>query len=268
MPKLDDLEFEFKEIADERVVDYLGKIGQAIAKVYNSIPKPVELPKLFNIQGKVELTKSPPIQIRNFDELGKYFDRMNQRIEALALAIHNMPPAQVNIPKIEIPKIELPKLKSENNVRLEALIEAFNKKIDTISAPSSPASMRKTEELLAALVERPQMTPQPVTNIWLNPSQGFLKTTDNTVGTTLTTLPQYGQLFNRRSVLIYNNSANTIYIGGSDLTTGNGLPVPSSAYAPPVDAGYNLPIYAVASQNGNDVRVIEISKDKSGSIQE
>ena len=114
----------------------------------------------------------------------------------------------------------------------------------------------------------PFPVPNPVTNININGLQGFLETTSVTVGTSIVKLPDYGQLFNRRAVIIYNNSANTIYIGGSEVTVDNGLPIPASSYSPPIDAGYQLIIYGVASQAGNNVRVMEISKDKSETVQQ
>lgn len=256
------LKLVVKREEDVKLQSIIEKIGQAIAMWYK---RPLVLPKLFNVQGKIEVTKTPPVQVKNLEELGKYFDRMTKIIEALAMAIHNMPPAQVNIPKMEFPKMEPQK------IDLTDLLEEFkNLKSSLGKSESSDLMpiMRKMEQNIATFVNSPRLTPQPVNNIWLNPANGFVKTTDNTVGTSVTQLPSYGQLFNRRSIMIYNNSANTIYIGGSDVTVGNGLPIPASSYGPSIDAGYDLPIYGVASQSGNDVRVIEISKDKSSNVQE
>lgn len=114
----------------------------------------------------------------------------------------------------------------------------------------------------------PTKTPQPVTNININALQGFVHTTSATIGTSITQLPEYGQLFNRRALIIYNNSLNMIYVGGSDVTTANGMPIPANSYSSPIDAGYNLIVYGIASQNGNNVRVMEISKDKSDTVQQ
>ena len=114
----------------------------------------------------------------------------------------------------------------------------------------------------------PQRVAVPQNNVWINPLQGYIETTSVTVGTTITQLPDYGQLFNRRAVMVYNNSANTIFVGGSEVTTSNGLPVPASSYSPIFDAGYNCVVYGVASQAGNNARVLEISKDKSEVVQQ
>ena len=114
----------------------------------------------------------------------------------------------------------------------------------------------------------PTMVSTPVTNININALQGFIETTFATVGTSVVRLPDYGQLFNRRALLIYNNSANTIYIGGSEVTVSNGLPIPAYSYSPPIDAGYNLHVYGVAAQGGNNVRVLEVSKDQTANVQQ
>lgn len=110
----------------------------------------------------------------------------------------------------------------------------------------------------------PQRVPQPVTSININPLRGFIKTTAATVTTTLTTLPSYGVLDNRRAILIYNNSSNTIYVGGSDVTATNGMPVPASSYSPILDAGIKMIIYGIASTGSNNVRVMEASNDAIG----
>ncbi|PWU06089.1 MAG: hypothetical protein C5B43_02300 [Verrucomicrobia bacterium] len=259
---LDDLDLKFQEIADSRVLSFQDKIGSAISMIYKQVAKPLVLPKIFQIKGEVEVTKQAPVEVRNLSELKKYFESLETTFNKMMLAIQAMPQPQVKLPKFEIPT----QIKADNP-ELVALLEKLNEKIDSLQ-PAKAISMSRTNDLLESLVNRPQMVPQPVTNIWLNPSEGFMKTSDNTVGTTVVTLPNYGQLFNRRTVLVYNNSANTIYIGGSDVTTSNGFPVSGNNYGPPIDAGYNLPVYAIASQGGNDVRVIEISKDKSGTVQE
>jgi len=161
---------------------------------------------------------------------------------------------------------ELQRISLNQNVKTKdntpALIEEIRilaDKLDSLKAPEIKFPKTVTVDNFPV-----QMTPQPVTHISINALQGFIKTTSTTVGTTLTTLPGYGQLLNRRSVVIYNNSANTVFIGGSDVTTSNGLPVPSGTASPVFDAGYNVILYGIASTLGNDIRVTEISDEASG----
>lgn len=62
----------------------------------------------------------------------------------------------------------------------------------------------------------------------------------------------------RRSVIVYNKSSVTVYLGGSDVTTASGLPLPASTSFSADLASADL--YAIAeSGTGNDIRVWEVS---------
>lgn len=107
--------------------------------------------------------------------------------------------------------------------------------------------------------------PQPVTHMSINSLKGIVHTTAATVTTALTPLPIYGVLENRRAVIIYNNSSTiTIYVGGSDVTSNNGLPVPPNSYSPIFDAGIHMVIYGVTASGTANVRIGEISDEASG----
>lgn len=110
-----------------------------------------------------------------------------------------------------------------------------------------------------------QKIPQPVTHMSINALRGFVHTTATTVTNTLKPLPGYGVLDDRRAVLIYNNdSSATLYIGGSDLTTSNGMPVPPQSYSPILDAGVETIVYGITTGASINVRVLEISDENSG----
>lgn len=102
-----------------------------------------------------------------------------------------------------------------------------------------------------------------VTDVNINGLRGLLKTTAVTVGTSATLLPPI-TLPHRRSLTIYNESSNDIYIGGADVTTSNGLPIPAKSYSPPLDAGEIMKVYAVAA-SPSAVRVFEASSEREGS---
>lgn len=259
MATFDEFKLEFQEIADPKVLDMLGKIGEALALIYKKEPVFPPQPKASQLEGKIEVTKQPPVTVTNLGELEKYFRSLEQKLVALAQAASTAPAQKIELPKIEFPKME----KAVTDPKLMRVLESLSEKIDEMNAKD--IKMPRTISVDNFPI---QMTPQPVTNIWLNPAQGFTKTTDNTVGVTASPLPGYGRLFNRRSMLIYNNSGNTIYIGGSDVTVANGLPIPPSSYGPSIDAGYDMVIYGVSAQNGNDVRVLEVSKDQTANVQE
>lgn len=247
-----------KHEEDTNLVSKIDKLSQAIVMIYQVIRKPLVLPKVFQVKGQVEVNQ--PVRIENLRELEKYFTSLEKTFNNIILAVQAMPQPQIKLPKIEVPA----QVHSDLSPRLESLIESLNNKIDVISSPKGAVSMSKTEKLLESLVSKPTFTPQPVTHISLNPLQGLIKTTSQTVGTTLTTVPSYGQLFNRRAVQIFNNSNNTIYIGGSDVTVNNGIPVLANSYSSIVDAGYNMILYAVASQGGNNIRVLEVAEVSVG----
>lgn len=258
------LDFKFQEIADPKSLSFLDKIGQALVKIYTNMPKTVVLPKIFTVQGKVEVAK--PVQIENLRDLKQYFDSLESKLSIWAQAASTAQP-----PKIEFPKFEIPN-QTIAPVDISPVTEAIHELQATLAkAPvdtNNVALLRSIKEGIESLVNRPVMTPQPVTNVTLNALQGYIKTTSSTVGTTAGRLPGYGQLFNRRAVQIYNNSANTIYVGGSDVAVANGIPVTSGSFSTIFDAGYNMIVYGIAASSGNDVRVLEISKDQTANVQE
>lgn len=258
-----DLDFKFQEIADPKTLTLLDKIGQALVKIYTSIPKQVVLPKIFQIQGKVEVTKQSPIVIANMADLGKYFQSLEQKLTIWAQASSTAQP-----PTIEFPKFDFPKSEPVDLSGVTSAIQDLQKSLQKVESSTDTAILRKIQDILSEFTSRPTLTTPPVTNVTINALNGVVKTSDNSVGTTLTPLPQYGQLPDRRALMIYNNSANTIYWGGSDVTVTNGIPITAGSFASPVDAGYNLKVYAIAASSGNDVRTVEISKDISSSIQE
>lgn len=259
----DVLKLVFKKEEDNSLLTAVGKIGQALSLIYTQMRKPIAIPKVLNITGKVEVTKQPPVRVTNMDDLGKYFQSLEQKLTVWAQAASTAQP-----PRIDFPKFDFPKNDPVDMTGVISAVQSLENALQGREKSSDTALLRRMADSLDAFVNTPRLTPQPVTNVTLNPLNGFVKTTDNTVGTSPVTIPNYGQLLNRRAVQIYNNSSNTIYIGGSDVTTATGFPVPAGAYAPTLDAGYDLPIYAIAGSAGNDVRVIEISKDKTGNIQE
>lgn len=274
------------------------KLGRAVALIFNKIPGKIMLPSIFKVKGQVEVSNPvtsvsvknlpefeklfksleqrialispgfPSVSVDNLDEMGAYFKELNQNLAAWTQAAQSAPVPQSVPPKIEFPKINFPK---QEKVDFSEVLDALRdlKQPSTSHEKSSDtAILRHMSEALDSFVSRPVMTPQPVTNVNVNALQGFMKTTSNTVGTTAVSLPNYGQLFNRRTLMIYNNSGNTIYYGGSDVTASNGIPVLASSFSSPIDAGYNMVIYGISAQANNNVRVVEVSKDQTQNIQE
>lgn len=111
----------------------------------------------------------------------------------------------------------------------------------------------------------PQKIPQPVTHVSINSLSGLVHSTSTVVKTTVTQLPEYGVLDNRRSIVFYNNSDDTvIYIGGSGVTEDNGLPIEAKSFSPSFDSGSLQRWYGVTSTGTANVRCIEIPDEASG----
>lgn len=74
---------------------------------------------------------------------------------------------------------------------------------------------------------------------------------------TLTTVPTLilAQRLNRVVFLIYNNSQVNIYVGDSDLTIANGIPIARGASY--TNEGWNGAVYGIVAAGTGDVRVEE-----------
>ncbi len=269
---LDDLKMEFEEKSAPEIVSKLGKIGDALVVIFNHLKGfKIDFPKIFQVKGNVDvdsIADLPPVHIENFKDLRPYFEMADKTNKQLAAAITLV--ASKTTPE-RVEQKTAPIINFDIKPLLNALQEIKGVSSKTIEFPDNKSEvnmLRNISEGIGALIDKPTFVPPAVTNVNINPLQGFVHTTSATVGTTAGTLPGYGQLFNRRSVIIYNNSANTIYVGGSDVTTTNGMPVPAASYSPIIDAGYNMTVYGIASQGGNNVRVLEASKDQTGNVQE
>lgn len=239
-PYFDTLPAKFKELNLT-----LGKVIEAV-----KLAKPVEKSNL---------------QVSNLTDLAPYFENtvqsINQLQQSFTAAILAIKPNEK--PKdIKFPDTFKVAQFTELLDAMEELKNGFNilinKEVATIGFPDKDIPVHVTNFKY----------PNPVNNVWLNALNGYVHTTANNVGTTLVTLPNYGQLFNRRAVVIFNNSNHTIYFGGSDVTVLNGIPLPAGGYSPILDAGYNMLVYGIAETENNDIRVLEVSKTKALDVQE
>jgi hypothetical protein len=79
-------------------------------------------------------------------------------------------------------------------------------------------------------------------------------TTDVSCGATATLMPT-AVLTNRTSLCAYNNGSNTVFIGGSGVTTSNGLPLPTGAYW--CDDTQTVVYYCIVAAGTESVRVLE-----------
>lgn len=61
------------------------------------------------------------------------------------------------------------------------------------------------------------------------------------------------------SLSFYNESAVTVYLGGSDVTTANGVPVPADSWSPGLDLYLTTDdaVYGIVAAGSAEVRVLE-----------
>jgi hypothetical protein len=175
------------------------------------------------------------------------------------------------LPRLEplaFPKIEIPKQVSIKEA--QEIISGYEKGAKMLSDDLLALSKVIKEQETGGVATEvrvsnfpPQAIPTPVTNININALKGLPKSSSVSISTKATRLPETA-LEQRRSLIIFNNSGATIYIGGADVTTSNGLPVLNQSYSPPIDAGQYMAVYGISVAGNAEVRVFEVSNDSEG----
>ncbi len=82
-----------------------------------------------------------------------------------------------------------------------------------------------------------------------------VKTRAVNVGLTATRLDTSSDV--QTPITFYNNGAGTIFVGGSDVTTSNGVPVPASTWGPAFDLWPLDALYGIVASTTSEARVIE-----------
>lgn len=261
--------FKMQEEADPEELSSFNRLEKGLALLIKTVQKiRVDLPSVFQIRGGVDVESLPPVQIANLRDLGGYFSSLETRINRITDAI-----AQI---KIEAPRTDTREITKTLQKSLSSLEKTISdlKESQTVTVEggiSSEDSEKLTgiEDAIRKFTDfemnKITLAPPTVTNVNVNALNGAIKTTAATVTSTPTPLPTYGVLANRRSLVIYNNDPTaTIYYGGSEVSTSNGIPIPALSYSPILDAGVSIIPYAVASTGSVNVRVMEISNSAKG----
>lgn len=258
--------------------DYMARILKEITALnttIKSLPK-IELkdsPASINIQSMSEQTvvrianqmegirqalmsyrppKAPNVhQVFPYEKLLPSFDR-------LEAAIKNI---KMEAPRVQEKPMVFPKsMKMEEGVAILKALGTLTEEIKNL--PKRLPEMQFPNEINIGNFP-PQKIPQPVTNININALHGYPVSTAITVGTSAVGLPTTA-LASRRSLVVYNNDAvATLYVGGSNVTTTNGMPVPPLSYSPAFDAGADMIVYGISTTSIN-VRTLEVSNDREG----
>mgnify|MGYP001607388994 CR=1 FL=1 len=260
--------FSLKEDADPKLLNVLQKIGNAMAIIFNAVKGiKVQFPKLYKVQGVVDIDSMPDVTVANLRDLDKRFISLEDKIGSLAFAISRVPPPKIESPVIQFPKQEAPTVVVEGSSAkdLAVISKAFIKRLDELEQTLSDILKKEGTAFPTSIsVDNfpPTMTPQPVTNININSLLGLVHTTVNTVTSSLTVLPSYGNLEHRKGLIFFNTSTTvTIYIGGSDVTVANGYPVAPETASPSFDSGPLQQWYGVTSSGSANVRCAELANE-------
>ena len=233
---IDDLDISFKELSD--IVKQLTELRKAVIANKPAKTPTVQAVKVVNSS----LTKDLPV-----NELISAIKKVEQAVGSLRIEVPRM--QEIKIP--EMPKT----ISVTENKQIIRILEMVGKKLDGL-----PKSFPDLQMPRSISIDNfpPQKYPMPVTHISINALAGTVKSRAVTVTTALTPLP--GEvLAHRRSLIIYNNSSSTVFIGGSDMLAADGLPVPANTYSPPIDAGESMIVYGRTSTGSAEVRVLEAS---------
>lgn len=244
------------------VTENVKKVPEAIQASTSQLMKSLaniklEIPAVQKVSGGVDITNKPEVLVPQLREVVGQLANIKSELKSLV-------PKDLVFPK---------SFKIDNVGDLQNLVNVSSKEnadriaemVDKISQALTKLPKVEFPDAISVNNFPPQKYPQPVTHMSINSLNGFIKTTAVTVGTGLTKLPDYGELSSRRSLQIYNNSSTvTVFIGGSDVTATNGLPVPTTSYSPVIDAGPKTILYGVTSSSTANVRVIEVSDEASG----
>lgn len=216
------------------------------------IPQPLPFPTMMDI-GSIE--SLPPVVISNLKELSTLISNLQiTTLQAMQSLKMKFPTSFKISDEVKVSEFGdllegIEEIKKGFNLLLKATQES--------RGTSSGAPMKV--EIIKDL-PRPMAT--PVTNISLNSLKGVPLSSQINVLTVPTLLPG-NNLANRRTLIIYNNSNNTVYTGGAGVTIASGFPIPASTYSPPIDAGQYMNFYGIASQS-SEVRVLEVSDIATG----
>ncbi len=236
--KLEEIKATFEQIdipehSNKDVVTQLAEIKKELST----------LPKSFPVPEKVVIPKPEKVNFPNtmsFKESGAILNSLN----TIQTAIKTLP-------------LNMPVPKEGKAVDLSPLLRSLEEVKNAVQNIPQPGAIDFPEAISIDNFP-PQKYPLPVTNININSLRGPVLSSVATVTSTRSVIPE-NQLANRRSLLFYNNhDSETLFIGGSDVTVNNGLPVAPKQYSPSMDVGDLVSVYGIASKSIS-IRIFEAS---------
>ena len=220
----------------------LRNLEKVLGKIFD---KEIKFPPIQQIKGLVTIEQLP--KLTQLSDVIFLLENVNKQLTDLKA----VKPADIKIPSF--PK----EIKMAQTNQLINLLESVRKELAEIK------DKKPSEFPQAISVDNfpIQKYPMPVTQINILPLNGAITTTATTVTTIATKLPATAAE-SRRTIIVYNNDATaTLFLGGVNLTTANGLPIPPESYSPPFDAGVRTTLYGIVSSGSINVRVLEIAME-------
>lgn len=269
---LSTIESKLDEIAKKDLSVSIGETKVDVDNVRVSNLSEIKIPQVI-IPKEVRVSNLKDIVIPKPEKQEKVdFSSLESRLNALKSAFDKVSDYLPQLKPHAFPKIEFPKQISVKEA--DKIIDEYKKGVkilsDDLLALSKVIQAQETgfgtndkgEVEVKVSNFPPTHIPTPVTNININSLRGIPKSTVMNVLTSATPIPATS-LEQRRSVSFYNDSENTIYIGGSDVSSSNGFPIFPGTYSPPIEAGEHMKIYGVATSSSS-IRVLEVSNDSEG----
>ena len=233
--------------------DTIGRMTKQLEAVKQAVLSTKQAPvRVQRVEGTVRLENPPVPQQFPVEEILKGLQEVQYAIERIKLE-------SPSAPEIKFPKFPDKVSVTEGKAILKAL-QGLTDSIDEIPKKLPQARMPKQIEVSNFPIQK---IPQPVTHVSINSLIGYVKSRAVTVTTTPTPLPEEVLAY-RRSMVAYNNSSQTVYVGGSDVSTTNGIPVPAGTYSPAFDCGPRMIVYGVVASTTANVRTMELSDENSG----
>jgi len=250
----------------EELNETLEKVGSEVVNL-QKLQKDVEFPSIQKVSGAVSVSKIP--DSAQLTKILEALGAINKDLSKIKLEIPPYPEQkEVIIPPYPEPKeVKIPPFpKVIQTVEGKHIIQAINALKEEIVKIPKGINIPEIDFPSQISIDNfpPQKYPMPVTNINVNSLRGPVRATAIVVKTTVIPLPST-PLPDRRSWVFFNNSEDTdVYIGASDLSIANGMPVGPKQYSPSFDAGQLVDIYGVVASGEAEIRLFEVSMDAIG----
>jgi len=149
----------------------------------------------------------------------------------------------------------------DGNIEVDVLPDLPGGTIDLVTLLGSVTDVGQVHNAgtIAALPDLPGGTIDSIAaDVGVKALTGAFLSTATSISTSAAPLPATA-LSNRKSVVIYNNGATTMFLGGSAVATSDGLPVPPGEFSQSFDCDDTMILYGRVDSGTEEARVLELS---------